>query len=135
MSDRSIAQIVRDISADTKALAEEEAALAKQEIKEGSVKLGTAIGLTVVGLGILIMSLFVLTAFFVAIFHEFAGWGWWASTLIVFGIYVVIASILVAIAVPLFKKGNPTPTRASDRGKSVIAAVKTALTNPSGPRV
>lgn len=135
MSDRSIAQIVRDISADTKALAEEETALAKQEIKEGSVKLGIAAGLTAVGLGLLILALFVLTAFFVTIFHDFAGWGWWASTLIVFGIYVVIAAIFIAIAVPMFKKGNPTPVRAIDRGKSVVASVKTAFTNPSGPRV
>jgi len=46
-----------------------------------------------------------------AAFHEGLGWPWWGSFLIVFGILAVIAIILVLVALPLFKKGNPVPRR------------------------
>jgi hypothetical protein len=40
----------------------------------------------------------------------------------------------VLVAVPLLKKGNPVPGTAIGSAKSLIASVKRALKNPSGPR-
>lgn len=134
MPERSISQLIKDIKADTQALAQEESALAKTEIQAGAKNLGIGAGLA--GAGVFLLFLASIMAIFAAAaaFHEGLGWPWWGSFLIVFGILALIALILVAIAIPLFKKGNPTPTSAINGGKSAVEAIKRSLTNPSGPR-
>ncbi|GAA4284622.1 hypothetical protein GCM10022261_21530 [Brevibacterium daeguense] len=135
MPERSISQLIQDIKADSRALAQEETALAKSEIQVGAKNLGIGAGLA--GAGLFLLFLGSIMAIFAAAagFHEGLGWPWWGSFLMVFGILVVIALILVAVAIPLFKKGNPTPTAAINGGKSALEAITRALRNPSGPRV
>lgn len=135
MTERSLSQLIKDIRDDSKALAQEEAALAKSEVTTGAKNLGIGSGLAVVALYLLYLSSFMAIFVLSALFHELLNWPWWASFLIVFGILVVIGGILIAIAIPLFKKGNPTPKAAIERGKSVKDALLRALKNPTGPRV
>lgn len=135
MAERSLAQLIKDIKDDSQALASEEIALAKSEATAGAKNLGIGAGLAIAGLFLLFLSSFMAIFAIASAFHEGVGLSWWLSFLIVFGILVVIAGILVAIAIPLFKKGNPTPTAAIDRGKSVKDALIRALKNPTGPRI
>lgn len=134
MSERSISKLVKDISADAQALAQEEAALAKSEITAGAKNLGIGAGLAIGALFLLFLSSFMALFTIAAVLHEAANWSWWLSFLVVFAALVIIALILVAIALPLFKKGNPTPTSAIASGKSAVNAIKRALSNPGGPR-
>lgn len=135
MPERSISQLVSDIKADTQALAQEEAALAKAQATAGAKNLGIGSGLAIAGLFLLFLSAFMAIFTIAAVFHEALGLSWWLSFLIVFAILVVLAAILVLIAIPLFKKGNPTPTKAIDGAKSAVDALKRAVKNPSGPRI
>ncbi|GAA1999033.1 phage holin family protein [Brevibacterium samyangense] len=129
MSERSITQLLQDLKTDAQALAQEETALAKAEVKEGATNLGIGAGLAIVALFLLFLSSFMALFAGAAGFHEGLGWPWWASFLIVFGILVVIAVVLVLVALPLFKKGNPTPGRAIDGAKTGIDLLKRAVKN------
>ncbi|MDN6665248.1 MAG: phage holin family protein [Brevibacterium sp.] len=134
MAERSISELIKGIGDDSKAIAEEEIALAKAEVTAGAKNLGIGSALAVVALFFLFLSSFMVIFAGAAAFHEGLGWPWWGSFLIVFGILAVLAIILVLIALPLFKKGNPVPGTAIDSAKSLVAAVKRAVKNPSGPR-
>lgn len=134
MSERSISKLVKDISADAQALVQEEAALAKSEAVAGAKNLGIGVGLALGAVFLLFLSSFMVLFTAAAALHEGAGWSWWLSFLVVFGALVIIALILVAIALPLLKKGNPTPTSAIESGKSAFQAIKRAVSNPGGPR-
>ncbi|GAA1536325.1 MULTISPECIES: phage holin family protein [Brevibacterium] len=134
MAERSISELIKGIGDDSKAIAEEEIALAKAEATAGAKNLGIGSALAVVALFFLFLSSFMVIFAGAAAFHEGLGWPWWGSFLIVFGILAVLATILVLIALPLFKKGNPVPGTAIDSAKSLVAAVKRAVKNPSGPR-
>src|SRR5699024_4574003 len=134
MAERSISELIKGISDDSKAIAEEEIALAKAEATAGAKNLGIGAGLAVAALFLLFLSSFMVIFAGAAAFHEGLGWPWWGSFLIVFGILAVIAIVLVLVALPLFKKGNPVPGTAIGSAKSLIASVKRALKNPSGPR-
>ena len=134
MAERSISELIKGISDDSKAIAEEEIALAKAEATAGAKNLGIGAGLAVVALFLLFLSSFMVIFAGAAAFHEGLGWPWWGSFLIVFGILAVIAIGLVLIALPLFKKGNPVPGTAIGSSKSLVASVKRAVKNPSGPR-
>lgn len=135
MPERSISQLVSDIKADSQALAQEEAALAKSEITTGAKNLGIGAGLAIAALFLLFLSSFMVIFTLAATAHEALGWPWWLSFLVVFGLLVVVAVVLVLIAIPFFKKGNPTPSGAIDGAKSAVGALKRAFKNPSGPRV
>lgn len=134
MAERSISELIKDIGDDSKAIAEEELALAKAEATAGAKNLGIGSALALVALFFLFLGSFMVIFAGAAAFREGLGWPWWASFLIIFGILAVIAVILVLIAVPILKKGNPVPGGAIASAQSIIAAVKRALTNPSGPR-
>lgn len=134
MAERSISKLIEDIGADSRALAQEETALAKSEAADGAKNLGIGAGLAIGALFLLFLSSFMVMFTVAAAFHEGLGWAWWLSFLVVFAILAVIALILVAVAIPLFKKGNPVPGQAIASGKSAIAALKRALSNPGGPR-
>ncbi|GAA1871022.1 phage holin family protein [Brevibacterium marinum] len=134
MAERSISELIKGIGDDSKAVAEEEIALAKAEATAGAKNLGIGSALAVVALFFLFLSSFMVIFAGAAAFHEGLGWPWWGSFLIIFGILAVLAIILVLIALPLFKKGNPVPGTAIGSAKSLVAAVKRAVKNPSGPR-
>lgn len=134
MAERSISQLIKDITADSKALAQEEAALAKNEAVAGGKNLGIGAGLAIAAVFLLLLSSIMAIFTVAGVFAEVVGLSWWLSFLIVFGILVVIAVILVLIAIPLLKKGNPTPTAAINGGKSAASAIARALKNPGGPR-
>lgn len=134
MSERSISKLVKDIGADAQALAQEEAALAKSEALEGAKNLGIGAGLAIGALFLLFLSSFMAMFTVSSALHEGLGWSWWLSFLVVFAALVIVALILVAVALPLLKKGNPTPSAAITSGKSAFAAIKRAVSNPGGPR-
>ena len=95
MAERSISELIKGISDDSKAIAEEEIALAKAEATAGAKNLGIGAGLAIVALFLLFLSSFMVIFAGAAAFREGLGWPWWASFLIIFGILAVIAVILV----------------------------------------
>ncbi|MDN6530485.1 MAG: phage holin family protein, partial [Brevibacterium sp.] len=100
MAERSISELIKGIGDDSKAIAEEEIALAKAEATAGAKNLGIGSALAVVALFFLFLSSFMVIFAGAAAFHEGLGWPWWGSFLIVFGILAVLAIILVLIALP-----------------------------------
>src|SRR5699024_11811895 len=117
-----------------KAIAEEEIALAKAEATAGAKNLGIGAGLAVAALFLLFLSSFMVIFAGAAAFHEGLGWPWWGSFLIVFGILAVIALVLLLVALPLFKTGNPVPGPAIGAATSLLASVKRALRHHPAPR-
>ena len=98
MAERSISELIKGISDDSKAIAEEEIALAKAEATAGAKNLGIGAGLAVVALFLLFLSSFMVIFAGAAAFHEGLGWPWWGSFLIVFGILAVLAIIQIGRA-------------------------------------
>ncbi|MCQ9368609.1 phage holin family protein [Brevibacterium sp. 91QC2O2] len=134
MAERSLSELITDIKSDAQALAQEETALAKSEAIEGAKNLGIGGGLAGAAAFLLFMSSFAALFCVSAALHEGAGWPWWLSFLVVFALLVVIAVVLVLVAVPLLKKGNPTPTGAIAGAKRAFRQLGRAVRNPSGPR-
>src|SRR5699024_9598229 len=122
MAERSISELIKGISDDSKAIAEEEIALAKAEATAGAKNLGIGAGLAVAALFLLFLSSFMVSFAGAAAFPAALGWPWWGTFLIVFRIPAVIAIALAPVALPLCKKGNPGPGTAIGSAKSLIAS-------------
>src|SRR5699024_2295170 len=101
--------MIKGISDDTKPVTDNAVEPATSEATPGGKNMGIGAGLAVAALFLLFLSSFMVIFAGAAAFHEGLGWPWWGSFLIVFGILAVIAIVLVLVALPLFKKGNPVP--------------------------
>lgn len=134
MAQRSLKQIIGEITGDFKTLAQEEKTLATAEIKTGATKLGIGGGLLIGALFFVVLAVFILLFAASAGVHA-AGLPWWLSFLIIGVALIVVGAILALIGLPFLKKGKPVPTQAIDGAKSTLNAVKTAVKNPSGPQV
>ena len=69
MAERSISELIKGISDDSKAIAEEEIALAKAEATAGAKNLGIGAGLAVAALFLLFLSSFMVIFAGAAAFH------------------------------------------------------------------
>lgn len=134
MAQRSLKQIIGEITGDFKTLAQEEKSLATAEVKTGATKLGIGGGLLIGALFFVLLAVFILLFAASAGVHA-AGLPWWLSFLIIGVALIVVGVILALIGLPFLKKGKPVPTQAIDGAKSTLNAVKAAVKNPSGPQV
>lgn len=127
-ADKSLGDVVNDVSTKASLLVREEIELAKTEVTEKATSLGKGVGVAVVA-GV--MAVFALTFFFIALGWFFNDLGDWVTTspwigfLIVFAILIVLAGIAGMLGVRWIKRGAPpTPDMAIEEAKRTRAALQ-----------
>ncbi|MGI8948749.1 MAG: phage holin family protein [Ornithinimicrobium sp.] len=120
--ERSIGQLVSDVSADASAIVRSEIELAKVEIKNdvthGAKGAGMFAGAAVLGaygFGLLLLGLAWVIAIFLPV---------WAGLLIVAAVLFVIAAVLGLIGKGQISKVQGKPVKTIDNAQQTVAAVK-----------
>ncbi|WGW11071.1 phage holin family protein [Saxibacter everestensis] len=134
MAERSLSELFTEIRNDGKALAADEASLAKAELTAGAKKLGIGGGFLVVA-GVLAFLMLIILLIAAAAGLHALGFEWWSSFLLVAAALLLLALLLVAVGLPLVKKAKLNPTRAIAGAKTSIASLQNAAKNPGGPRL
>lgn len=121
-ADKTLGDIVVEVSEKASLLVREEIELAKAEVtaKAGSLAKGAAIA-GAAGV-FLIFALVIFLEALAWFFNDLFGWqtAIWGGFLIVFGILVVLAAIAGFVAYKLFQKGAPpTPDMAIEEAKKI----------------
>lgn len=122
-SDRSLGQIIKDLTADLSTLFRSEIALLKLEIKDAAAKLGGGAGLLA---GALFLGLFGLAFLFVTITLGLVALGVpaWLSSLIVTVVLIAAAAVLGIMGKKKLAQVNFVPTDAVDHIKSDVEILK-----------
>lgn len=121
-ADKTLGDIVADVSAKASLLVREEIELAKAEVTEKVGKLAKGAGVAAAA-GVFLV--FAITIFFHGLawfFNDLLGiqTALWVGFAIVFGILVILAVIAGLIAMRLFKKGSPpTPDLAIEEARKI----------------
>src|SRR3954451_8279426 len=126
-ADKSLGDVVNDVSTKASLLVREEIELAKTEVAEKAKSLGKGVAVAVVA-GV--MAVFALIYFFEALAWFFNDLGDWVSTspwigfLIVFGILIAFAAVAGFLGLRWIKKGSPpTPDMAIEEAKRTRAEI------------
>lgn len=129
-SERTIGQLVADVTHDLEGIVRGEIALAKAEVTTGAKVLGK-------GAGLLAAAAFLALIGFVFILHG-AAWGI-AEVLPVWAGYLIVAAVVLVVAVILGLQGKkaletaqPSPDRAIGQAQQTIAAIKNPRGEPAG---
>ena len=124
-ADKSLGDVVNDVSTKASLLVREEIELAKTEIAEKAKSLGTGVAVAIVAC---VMALFALIYFFEALawfFNDLFDWvntSPWIGFLIVFGILIALAGLAGFMGLRWIKKGSPpTPDLAIEEAKRTRA--------------
>jgi uncharacterized membrane protein YqjE len=126
-AEKSLGEIVGEVSEKASLLVREEIELAKAEVSVKVKKLG-------MGGGFIGVAVFLLLLFTIFLFHMLA-WGFadwtgykiWVGYGMVCVLLLIVASIFVLLAVRAFKKGSPpVPEMAIDEAKKTRAALEEA---------
>ena len=121
--DPTIGRLVHDATRDISTLVQKEIQLAKSELKVSVKAGGIGVGLFAGAGFVLVLAIIMLSVafayFLTLIFDIDLAW----SFLIVFGVYALIAGLLIAIGVKKVKQVKP-PERAIEQGKQIPAAFK-----------
>jgi Putative Actinobacterial Holin-X, holin superfamily III len=124
-ADKSIGEIVTDVSEKASSLVRAEIDLAKAEVIEKVTKLGKGAGIAAAA-GVFLV--FAITMFFHALswfFADLFDWDVWAGFLLTFGILTLLAAIAGFIAYRLFQGGAPpTPDMAIEQAKLTRAELE-----------
>jgi uncharacterized membrane protein YqjE len=126
-AEKSLGDVVNDVSTKASLLVREEIELAKTEIAEKARSLGKGIAVAMIA-GV--MSVFALIYFFQALAWFFndlfnkVTTSPWIGFLIVFGILILLAGITAALGLRWIKKGAPpTPNLAIEEAKRTRAEI------------
>ena len=125
-AEKSLGDVVGDVSTKASLLVREEIELAKTEIAEKAKSLGKGIAVAIVA-GV--MAVFALIYFFEALAWFFndlldVGESLWIGFLIVFGILIVLAGVAGMLGLRWIKKGSPpTPDLAIEEAKRTRAEI------------
>src|SRR4051794_30800495 len=125
-ADKSLGDVVNDVSTKASLLVREEIELAKTEIAEKAKSLGKGVAVAIVA-GV--MAVFALIYFFEALAWFFndlldVGTKLWIGFLIVFAILIAIAAIAGWVGVRWIKRGTPrTPAMGMEEGKITRAEI------------
>ena len=125
-AEKSLGDVVGDVSTKASLLVREEIELAKTEIAEKAKSLGKGVAVAIVA-GV--MAVFALIYFFEALAWFFndlldVGESLWIGFLIVFGILIVLAGLAGMLGVRWIKKGSPpTPNLAIEEAKRTRAEI------------
>jgi amino acid transporter len=122
--DPTIGRLVHDATRDLSTLVQKEIQLAKSEVKVSVKAGGVGIGLFAAAVFLLVLAVIMLSVAFAYLIH-WNGDGLalqWAF-LIVFGVYALIAALLVFLGVRSVKKVR-APERAIEQGREIPKALK-----------
>jgi H+/Cl- antiporter ClcA len=126
-AEKSLGDIVAEVSEKASALVRAEIDLAKAEVTEKVTKLGKGAGIAAAA-GVFLV--FAITMFFHALawfFNDLFDWdtSLWAGFLLVFGILTLLAALAGFIAYRLFQSGAPpTPDMAIEQAKLTRAELE-----------
>ena len=126
--EKSLGEIVADVTQKIQLLVREEIELAKAEVSTKAKKLGTGIGMASAAL----ITLFFFTMFlFIALAELLNDLFWddypWAGYGVVAGVFLSLTILLVLIGVRLIKRGSPpSPDMASEEAKATKAVLEEA---------
>ena len=127
---RSLGDLVSDVSLDVSQLMRGEIELAKAEIKEDVTHAGKGAGMFV---GAALFGLYGLGLLWLGLAGVIAIWlEWWAGLLIMAGVLFAVAGILALVGKGQVTKVQGKPKRAIREGKETVATVKSAA--QSSPR-
>lgn len=122
--ERTIGQLVSDVSTDISQIMRGEIELAKVEIKQDVTHAGKGAGL-LVGAGVL--ALYGLGLLFLGLAGVIAIWlSWWAGLLIVAGVLFVIAVVLALVGKKQVSQVKGKPERAISSARETVATLKQA---------
>ena len=131
--ERTIGQLVSDVSTDLSQIMRGEIELAKAEIKQDVTHAGKGAGMFA-GAGVL--ALYGLGLLFLGLAGVIAIWlGWWAGLLIMAGVLFLVAGILALIGKGQVGKVHGKPDRAIREGKETVETVKAAAQGPRGTAI
>jgi uncharacterized membrane protein YqjE len=122
-ADKSLGEIVADVTQKIQYLVREEIELAKAEIAIKTKKLGTGIGMASAAV---VTLLFFSVFFFIAIAELLNDLFWddypWAGYGVVAALFLVLTIVLILVGVRLIKKGSPpAPQMAIEEAKATKA--------------
>jgi len=126
--DKSLGEIVADVTAKFQLLIKEEIELAKAEVSTKAKKLGTGVGMASAAL----ITLFFFTMFlFIALAELLNDLFWddypWAGYGVVAALFLILTIALVLIGVRLIKRGSPpAPEMAIEEAKATKAVLEEA---------
>ncbi len=128
-TDRTIGQLVADVTHDLQGIVRGEVALAKAEVTSGAKVLGKGVGL-LAGAGFLALMGFVFLlhtlAQVIAIWLPVsAGYG------IVTALVLIVAAVLALLGRKALQAAKPSPERAIDQGQKTIAVLKGQSEDPT----
>ena len=126
--EKSLGEIVADVTQKLQLLVREEIELAKAEVSTKAKKLGTGIGMAAAALGTL---LFFAIFFFIALAELLNDLFWddypWAGYGVVAALFLIVTIVLVLVGVRLIKKGSPpAPEMAIEEAKATKAVLEEA---------
>jgi len=126
--DKSLGEIVADVTSKLQLLVREEIELAKAEVTTKAKKLGTGIGMAA---GALVTLLFFSIFFFIALAELLNDLFWddypWAGYGVVALFFLILTILLVVIGLRLIKKGSPpAPEMAIEEAKATKAVLEEA---------
>jgi uncharacterized membrane protein YqjE len=126
--DKSLGEIVADVTQKLQLLVREEIELAKAEVTTKAKKLGTGAGMAA---GALVTLLFFSIFFFIALAELLNDLFWddypWAGYGVVAAFFLIVTLILVFVGLRLIKKGSPpAPEMAIEEAKATRAVLEEA---------
>ncbi|MGZ5399469.1 MAG: phage holin family protein [Nocardioides sp.] len=121
-TDPTIGRLVTDASRDISSLISQEIALAKSELKVSVKAGGLGVGLFAAA-GFVAVLAIIMLSFAFAYFIHWAGLGLHWSFLIVFGVYLLIAGLMVFVGIRKVKQVR-APEAALRQGKEIPRALK-----------
>jgi uncharacterized membrane protein YqjE len=126
--DKSLGEIVADVTSKLQLLVREEIELAKAEVTTKAKKLGTGIGMA---LAALVTLLFFSIFFFIGLAELLNDLFWddypWAGFGVVAAFFLIVTIVLVLVGLRLIKKGSPpAPEMAIEEAKATKAVLDEA---------
>ncbi|MFX0538512.1 phage holin family protein [Ornithinimicrobium sp. Y1847] len=123
-SERTIGQLVSDVSTDLSQIVRGEMELAKTELMASAQHAGKGAGMLV---GAAVVALYGLGLLFLGLAAVIAIWlPWWAGILIMAGVLFLVAGILALIGRKQVKQVNPKPEAAIEHAQETVEALRTA---------
>ena len=124
--ERTIGQLVSDVTTDMSTIVRSEIELAKSEVTEGVTKLGKGIVFFAIA-GVLALYMLGLLLLAGAWGIEAAGLPMWAGLLIVSGVLLLIIGGLGLAGYRQVNKAQPKPVKAIDNAQQTVTSLKAAV--------
>ncbi len=120
----SMASLLGGIATDLQTLVRQEVALAKAEIMREWDKAKAAAGAMALGAAVLALGGLFLCLTVVAVLHEVAGLPWWASLLIVGGVFTGLGAVLFFMGRAQAARVNVVPPQTAETMKENVQWIR-----------